>query len=289
VSAELLRALAVLAEPPTPESSRLADLLALGRPPTADEFTELFAFQVYPYASVYTGAEGALGGEARDRVAGFWRVLGLVPPTEPDHVSALLGLYAELVERSRMEDTGPASEAWRRARAACLWEHLLSWLGPYLRKVEGLAPAPFRMWAAQLREVLWADARVVTAPPGLPLHLRLAPPLPEADADGDAWLSALLAPVRCGMILTRADLARAARDLGLGLRVSDRRAVLRALFGQDAPRASEWLAAEADAAATAAEGDTIPLGPVAAFWTERARETARALERARAGERIDGR
>jgi hypothetical protein len=145
------------------------------------------------------------------------------------------------------------------------------------------------MWAAQLREVLWADARVVTAPPGLPLHLRLAPPLPEADADGDAWLSALLAPVRCGMILTRADLARAGRDLGLGLRVSDRRAVLRALFEQDAPRASEWLAAEADAAAAAAEADTTPLGPVAAFWTVRARETARALDRARAGERIDGR
>ncbi|HEX8421973.1 MAG TPA: hypothetical protein VF634_01095, partial [Pyrinomonadaceae bacterium] len=60
---ELFRALAVLAEPPVPESARVADALALGALPEASEYTEVFVFQLYPYASVYLGAEGMLGGE----------------------------------------------------------------------------------------------------------------------------------------------------------------------------------------------------------------------------------
>src|SRR3712207_4790889 len=73
---ELLRALAVLAEPPTAETRRVAEALGLGAGARADEYTELFVFQLYPYASVYLGREGMLGGEARDRVGGFWRALG---------------------------------------------------------------------------------------------------------------------------------------------------------------------------------------------------------------------
>ena len=45
-----------------------------------------------------------LGGEARDRIAGFWRALGLVPPPEPDHLAVMLGLYAGQ----------PGARAWRR-------------------------------------------------------------------------------------------------------------------------------------------------------------------------------
>src|SRR2546423_14590407 len=94
---ELFRALAVLAEPPErPEVARLAELLDLGEPPSASEYTEPFVFQLYPYPSVYLGAEGMLGGEARDRVAGFLSALGHTPPHEPDHLSTLLATYAGL-------------------------------------------------------------------------------------------------------------------------------------------------------------------------------------------------
>lgn len=288
MSAELLRALAVLAEPPAAETARLADLLDLGLAPSPDDFTELFVFQVYPYASVYTGAEGALGGEARDRVAGFWRVLGLEPPAEPDHLSALLGLYAELGERGGGAASERAREAWDTARATLLWEHLLSWVAPYLRKVDQVAPAPFKAWARLLRDVLWNEARATEALPGLPLHLRVAPALPEPDADADAWLSALLAPVRSGVILTRADLARAAGDLALGLRAGDRRTALRALFEQDAARVSRWLADEARAAAEAYDLDAPTLGSVAGFWAARARDTACAFHETRAREKTLG-
>src|SRR2546423_4691638 len=94
---EIFRALAVLAEPPErPEVARLAELLDLGELPSASDYTETFVFQLYPYASVYLGAEGMLGGEARDRVAGFLAALGHTPPPEPDHLTVLLATYAQL-------------------------------------------------------------------------------------------------------------------------------------------------------------------------------------------------
>src|SRR3982750_3893746 len=95
---ELFRALAVIAEPPTTATEQVAAALGLGPPADASAYTELFLLQLYPYASVYLGAEGMLGGEARDRVAGFWRALGETPPVEPDHLAVMLALYARLVE-----------------------------------------------------------------------------------------------------------------------------------------------------------------------------------------------
>ncbi|HSM05886.1 MAG TPA: molecular chaperone TorD family protein, partial [Longimicrobiales bacterium] len=97
--ADLLRALGALSEEPRPEHQRLADLLELPDGPGAGEFTDVFVMNLYPYASVHLGEEGMLGGEARDRVAGFWQALGIRPPREPDHLGSLIGLLAELVER----------------------------------------------------------------------------------------------------------------------------------------------------------------------------------------------
>ena len=106
---EIFRALGALLEPPSPGHERLAAALELGPLPPAADHTDLFDFQLYPYASVYLGAEGMLGGEARDRIAGFWRALGLTPPPEPDHLAVMLGLYAGLCE-------GPEGDR-RRLRA----------------------------------------------------------------------------------------------------------------------------------------------------------------------------
>ena len=64
---ELFRSLAVLSEVPSPESEIAAAALELGSLPSRAEYTDLFEFQLYPYASVYLGDEGMMGGEARDR------------------------------------------------------------------------------------------------------------------------------------------------------------------------------------------------------------------------------
>src|SRR5438105_1113576 len=115
---ELFRALGTLCEPPSPAHSRVADALELPGSARDDEYAELFLFQLYPYASVYLGSEGQLGGEARDRVAGFWRALALVPPAEPDHLAALLGLYASLAEAEEAEPEEARRLLQREARRA---------------------------------------------------------------------------------------------------------------------------------------------------------------------------
>ena len=157
---ELLRALGALAEDCGPAQQRIAAGLGLGELDAA-EYTELFSFALYPYASVYLGAEGMLGGEARDRVAGFWRALGLVPPQEPDHLATMLALYAQLVERAAAEEDELRRAAIERARAAFFWEHLASWLPVYLSKARTLARGAYLHWADLLARALENEAHAL--------------------------------------------------------------------------------------------------------------------------------
>lgn len=269
--ADLFRALAVLAEPPTTETSRIARLLGLEPEPHAASYTELFVLQLFPYASVYLGGEGMLGGEARDRIAGAWRAVGAVPPTEPDHLAVLLGAHARAIELEHGERDAARHEARHRLRATLLWEHLLSWVGPYLAKLDEIGTPPYAGWGGLLRRALMAEAQQMGPPETLPLALRAAP-VQEADGKDDL-LGHLLAPVRSGIVLTRYDLARCARDLGLGLRQGERRYMLQALLEQDALRTVGWLAAEARRWEDHHLGDRGWLGDIAEWWAARARGT----------------
>jgi TorA maturation chaperone TorD len=262
MSVELLRALGALCEPPAPAHAQVAAALELPAPPRDDEYADVFLFQLYPYASVYLGGEGKLGGEARDRVAGFWRALGLAPPAEPDHLAALLGLYAALEEWK-------APREWRRA---LLWEHLLTWTPPYLAKLEEIAPPHYRRWAVLLRGALAAETAEVGPLPVEPLAHREAPALePPSEIGGAAFLDQLLAPVRTGFIIVRDDLVAAGRELGLGLRVAERRYVLEALFAQGAPATLRWLSDHAEGWAGRHEDE---------FWSGRAAAAAALLAEA---------
>src|SRR4051812_14185746 len=230
---ELFRALAVLVEPPDrPGVARVAEALGVGALPGASAYTDVFVFQLYPYASVYVGAEGMLGGEARDRVAGFLAALGHDVPAEPDHLALLLGAYAGLAEAEGAASDERRRASLRSARRALLWEHLLSWLPVYLDKVELVAPQFYRHWAGTLRAALDAEVETVGAQAALPLHLRAAHALadPRETAPED-FLKTLLAPARSGLILVRDDLARAARELGTGVRAGERLYALRSLVG----------------------------------------------------------
>jgi TorA maturation chaperone TorD len=298
---ELLRALGVLAEPPSPEGEAVARALGLGGSPTTAEYTELFLLNLYPYASVYLGDEGMLGGEARDRVAGFWRALGLVPPAEPDHLATLLGLYAALADEDMppetpVSDAAPRSHAalhgpgvGRRVQQALLWEHVLSWLPAYLEKAKELAPRFYREWAELLDAALVAEAERYLADGLLPLHLRAAAPLADPREDGlEPFLTSVLAPVRSGLVLTRADVARGARELGLGMRMGERRFLLRALLAQDAPGTLHWLRAEAESWAGRHRRMPRALVPVTDFWAARAERTAALVTELEAATDRDG-
>ena len=152
-----------------------------------------------------------LGGEARDRVAGFWRALGMTPPPEPDHLGALLGLMAALMEREAGEADPAPKALLGRARKALVWEHLLPWLPPYLERMGEMGSDYYAGWAALVRELLREEApEPDTGSMELPAHLAEAPALPDPRKDGDggpsegeAFLRALLAPARSGILLTR--------------------------------------------------------------------------------------
>jgi TorA maturation chaperone TorD len=279
---ELFRALAVLAEPPVPESAPVAGALGLGALPAASEYTEVFVFQLYPYASVYLGAEGMLGGEARDTVAGFWRALGQTPPAEPDHLSLMLALYAQLRELEADEQDDVRRESWRHARSAYLWEHLLSWLPAYLAKLTEIAPTFYRRWGELLSDALLEEARATAAAAQtqLSLHLRnrtagLADP---REGGTKEFLQTLLSPARSGMILVRSDLTRAARQLELGLRVGERKYVLESLLAQDARGVLGWLAQEAREWSERHRKQQETLGVIARAWEAKATAAAQLLE-----------
>lgn len=273
---ELLRALAVLAEPPGPASEAIASVLDLPVPTAADH-TGTFGLQLYPYASVHLGAEGMLGGEARARVAGFLRTLGATPPPEPDHLAVLLGAAVQLAEHEDAASDRDAAAAWRRSRAALLWEHLASWIAPFADRVVALGCA-YSPWAALLLDALEREAGQVGPATALPAHLREAPMLEDPRAEGaEAFLAQLLAPVRTGTVLTRTDLQRAAREVGVGIRIGERRFVLSGLLAQRPDEVLGWLADEAGRRAEAHLRHAHWTGPIAAFWHGRAHHTARLL------------
>lgn len=271
---ELVRALALLVEPPGPGQARTAALLDL-EPPDEAAYTAAFVLGLAPYASIHLGPEGMLGGEARDRVAGFCRALGWTPPAEPDHLATLLALYATLAERA-----GAGAAAADSARSALLAEHLLAWVPGFTAALRDTAPAPYPAWAALLDETLAAEAARTPPPALLPLHLREAPALPDPRVEGtEAFIDGLLAPVRSGWVVTRATLLRAAGDLGLGLRAGERRYALRALLGQDPPGVLAWLAGEARRVARRAWDPWAGVaGPTPAFWLGRAQAGADLLD-----------
>ena len=286
--AEVFRALGALAEPPEPGHAAIAAALGIEGSPAPGDYAHVFLFGAYPYASVYLGPEGMLGGEARDRVAGFWRALGQMPPAEPDHLAALLGLYAAIVEDEErtLELGDPAAAALRReSRRALLWEHLLSWLTPYLAKVSEMAAPYYSGWATLLDAALADEAREIGPQASLPLHLRAAQGLPELDASSDEWVGAVLAPVRSGVIVTSRDLRRAAAALSVGARVGERAFVLRSMLEQDARATVGWLADEARRAALAHAQSEHLLGAVAAFWRQRAEACEVALRSVQPAER----
>ena len=275
---ELLRALGAALVTPPPANELIAE--ALGLPVFSGvDHTDAFVLTAPPHAAIHLGPEGQLGGEGLDRVAGFWRVLGLAPPEDADHLGVLLMLYAELGEAELGAGGERARAQLHTARAALLLEHVWSWAPGYLAAVTALDIPSVSAWAALTLKTLRQEATEIDPPDALPLALRVAPGGPEPGDSFDELLDALVAPVRSGIILTRRDLARAAAALGVGYRQGERRYTLKAMLEQDKPGAMRWLAGHARNWSRQHRGADCgwPCDP-SGWWSGRADATADVLE-----------
>ena len=157
---------------------------ALGLPvPGNAEHTEVFVLNCPPLRLGVPGRRGRPRRRGADRVAGFWRAIGLPPPAEPDHLTALLRLYAELGEAPAPETGPPAADPGDRRRpgpgpsgavlgAPVVLAARLPGRGRRPR-VPGLAS-----WARLVRRALRARARPPSRRGGCPLALRAAPRVP---------------------------------------------------------------------------------------------------------------
>jgi nitrate reductase delta subunit len=238
---DLLRALGAVADNPA-DADAAARTLGL---PGLDrcEHTEAFVLNCPPYASVYLGPEGAIGGDGTDRVAGFWRAIGLSPPAEPDHLTALLSLYAGLDEAAADTRRAATAAALAWSGAALLREHVWPWLPVYLDAVSELKTPALTAWAGLTRTAVAAELSAHPADT-LPLALRSAPAEPDAGGSLADLVGALITPVRSGMVLTRHRLACGAGQAGVGYRIGERRFALRAMLEQDPAATLTWLSRE---------------------------------------------
>lgn len=298
---ELLRALGSLVEEPSPEHRGVAGALGLPEPPDPAAHQRVVASQRWPYASVYLGKEGMMGGEARDRIAGFRRALGVAPgpgrpavatgasddSLEADHLAALLDLLAALDDWREAQGSGARRGAARtallaEAKATLLWEHLTPWLRPYLASFDECGVPFYGAWSALLGRAIDAvESRLADEgrfPERLPAALRDVPALPDPRRAGaDAFVAGLLAPARAGMVLVRDDLTRLADDARLACRAGERRYALAGLLAQAPGETLAWLARRAEEW----RERLARRGParIAEWWCARAGESARLLSR----------
>ena len=266
---ELVRSLGVLCERPDASHVRLARWLGLP-PPDPAAHTELFVHQLPPLASIFLDHQGMIGGEARDLVAGFWRALHITPPVEPDHLASLLGLSASLSGAADEERSPERRKIFEHSHQALTWEHLVSWLVPYLTRMEELADETYRSWAQLLGLVLNDELKGVGVfdPPSLLFAA------PETEFDSvDSMVGYILSPVRSGIVLTRADLHRASVDMSLGRRIGERAFTMKALMDQDRRLVIDWLATEAVRQAEVFASSKIH-DEIAQIWAQKARQTA---------------
>jgi hypothetical protein len=131
-----------------------------------------------------------------------------------------------------------------------------------------------------LLESLLAEAFAVGEQESLSLHLRASPGMidpREGERVAEEFYQAILTPVRSGMILCRADLTKAGRNLGMGLRMGERKFILKTLFAQDAPAIFDWLIEEATRSALRHREHHQVLGGISRIWEEKSKTTASLL------------
>jgi len=206
----------------------------------ADHYA-LFSLEVFPYASVFLGAEGRLGGSTTHVVQQHYAQTGfqaIFDRESADHLAHELALLAFLsgAETEALE-AGKRSEAerMRRRMQAFMDGHLLWWLPAFVQAVQQQAYPFYAALGGFTLEVV-LDHRAALGEGGCfseSLVLEEPPDLLEKEKTGLKDIAAYLTtPTWSGFFLSRSDITRLGRGErlphGFGSRVQTLTNLLRA-------------------------------------------------------------
>ena len=277
----------LLSAPPDAATADLAAEL-LGLPGDApwnlgERYTRMFELNVYPYASVFLDPSGMLGGDRRALIGGALAALGFQPgapgSADDDHLATLLQALAALTDREVTAADAAGRERARHAQGVLLAEHILPWMPSFTHAVERVGDPFYEAVCRALREAL-ADACDDLALEAASPFAMAAPPstgddndtsrggaeAPETShgnapgaqtarasrkrpaPDGRRHLEMLLSPARSGLYLSRHDVQRIGRAIGMPVRRGERAFMLQALLeaaGEEARVSAPAALAEA--------------------------------------------
>lgn len=257
-------------------AERFAATLSSSLPDLRVEFTRLFTFNVFPYASIFLDSEAFLNTETTARVEFAYEQARFEPDPRlatgaPDHFGVELMFVAHLLESGR-----------ELAANEFLSGEILSWAIVFLQAVAINAREEFYKVAAQ-ETGAWLMNEI--ASPATTLHLDPVSPLLSDEDDLDAVVTRLLTPARSGIWLSKDDVSSLARDLSLPISFGDRALMLKSLFRQTGEygrteqllrrlgeQTEQWITYYARSTHTHPQ-----VAPVFEVWMKRARDSLELL------------
>ncbi|MCA9838421.1 MAG: molecular chaperone TorD family protein [Trueperaceae bacterium] len=201
-----------------------------------EQYSWLFEFNVYPYASVFLDQSGMLNGDWAGFVTGVYEALGLelslsAGLAAADHLSAELEALAVLCERSETQNEVEKQKAEHGQRVLLL-EHLLPWLPSFSFAVSRIHEGFYSMLVRLcLDTVLEHATDLIEETPAPTFHFPEASEAFSYQQPGDfkkkagearEQLQKLITPAHSGLFLSREDITQLGRKLDLPVRFAER-------------------------------------------------------------------
>jgi len=196
----------------------------------------VFGLNVYPYAGVFLGADGLMGGTEAEASAAFYaRVKWDAPSHDADHIGMQLGVLAWLTgaEADALADGKPGQQARIQAlRRDVLDRRVLTWLPMLARAVASQESRVYERVIGLALDLAAEDRAELGEGESRPAFVLPTPP--DVLADPKTSLrdiaSVLMTPAWAGVYLSREDVGRLARRHHLPSGFTDRKTLLHNVF-----------------------------------------------------------
>ncbi len=265
-----------------------------------EQYSWLFEFNVYPYASVFLDASGMLNSDWSGFVGGVYEALGLelslsAGLAAPDHVAAELEALAVLCEHAEVDDKLAKTKAEHGQRVLLL-EQLLPWLASFSFAVKRIDKGFYGVVCDLCLKIALEHASELLGQHSAP-GFRFAETTEtfEYQQPGDfkkkasearGKLQSLITPAHSGLFLSREDITQLGRKLGLPVRFAERPFMLENLVSSAADADllvqlfSIWkaLAEQEQQAFKALTSDYPTLSSFWDAWVEKVSKTGSYLE-----------